>query len=305
MRPLKRFLLIGVLCSIPTLGAASDWYVDNVGGDDRLDGTSPEHLGRHAGPTRTIAKALRISGPGDHIHLKRNREPYHESVTLFGWQHSGLNTQSPFIIHGNGAILDGAGPVDQKSWQHVKGDVYRFAPSRLSYQQLFMNGRPLVRKPSANGRIPELEAKQWTLADSWIYFRTEPDHLAAEYPLKYSQLQVGVSLYRVHDVVILDLILQGFQQDGINVHDATRNVLLGRLNCRGNGRSGVAVTNAAQVDLAECVIGDNGEAQLLLEGRSDTHVSSSEIFENPAPRFVRHGGRLTIDGESMDKPSDK
>ena len=300
---MRRILFCLLVIAGPLVGVAqaADIYVDNVGGDDTLDGTSPERPAGFIGPTRTIAKALRVAGPGDHIHLRRNPEPYRESVTLFGLRNSGLNAQYPLIIQGNGSTLDGSAPIDRQVWNHVKGDLYRFAPSRLTYQQLFMNGRPVSRK-DGNSRvtaIPELDAKQWFLSESWIYFRTEPDHLPADYELRCAQLPVGISLYQVHDVAILDLVLQGFQQDGIKVHDVTHNVLLGRLNCRGNGRSGVAVANASEADLSECVIGDNGNAQLLLEGESDTHVSSCEIFENSAPRFVRHGGRLTVDGETL------
>jgi hypothetical protein len=151
----------------------------------------------------------------------------------------------------------------------------------------------------AAGKMPALEPKQWLLAHASIYFRVEPDHLPMDYNLAYAQHQVGLSLYRVHDVAILDLVVQGFQQDGINAHDATRSLLLARVNCRGNGRSGIAVTNSAQADLDHCVVGDNGQAQVLLEGHSDTHVSECEIFDNTAPQFVRHGGRLTVDGKPV------
>ena len=37
-----------------------------------------------SGPLRTLAKALRLAGPGDHIHLANTGLPYRESVSLVG-----------------------------------------------------------------------------------------------------------------------------------------------------------------------------------------------------------------------------
>ena len=285
--------------SLPTTRAA-EIFVDNVGGDDLLDGTAPDKPGGYIGPVRTIAKAVRISGPSDRIQLKKNAEPYHESFTLFGGPNSGMNPDAPFIIQGNGAVLDGSRPVPAWAWRYYQGDVYRFAPPRLTYQQLFLDGRPAVRKPyePASGKLPALEPHEWCLAGSCIYFRVDKGRLPSEYPLRYAAEQTGITLYRVHDVAILDLVVQGFQQDGINAHDGVRRAFLAGLNCRGNGRSGVAVTNTSQVDLGGCLLGDNGVAQLLLEGYAEVHLTNCDVLDNTAPKFFRHGGRLFIEGKA-------
>src|SRR4051812_34659512 len=96
--------IVGLALVFPAAGAlcAADIFVDNVGGDDLLDGTAADKPGGHIGRVKSIAKALRISGPGDRIQLKKNAEPYHESITLMGFWNSGMSPDQPFIIQGNG-----------------------------------------------------------------------------------------------------------------------------------------------------------------------------------------------------------
>ncbi|HZZ73707.1 MAG TPA: right-handed parallel beta-helix repeat-containing protein [Pirellulales bacterium] len=300
---LVALVLAAVACGRLPACVASDIYVDNVGGDDLLDGTAPTKPGDRIGPVRTIAKAVRISGAGDRIILQPNPEPYRENFTLFGANHSGLNSDHPFVLEANGAILDGSAPAPGLLWEHYQGEVFRFAPPRLAYQQLFLDGRPAVRRffDNANGKFPNLQPKEWFLSDTYIYFRAEKDKLPGDYRLSYAAQQTGVTLYRVHDVAIFDLTVQGFQQDGICAHDGVRQTLLANVNCRGNGRAGIAVMNASQLDIADSLVGDNGFAQILFEGYSETHLTQCQILNNTAPPFVRRGGRLFIDGKPFER----
>ena len=48
-------------------------------------------------------------------------------------------------------------------------------------------------------------------------------------------MQVGVTLYEVRHVIVRDLVIQGFQLDGVNAHDGVRETTLSALNCRGKG----------------------------------------------------------------------
>ena len=77
--------------------------------------------------------------------------------------------------------------------------------------------------------------------DGWIYFCVEPGKLPQDYLLTYAKLSVGITLYKVDDVLIHNLTVQGFQLDGINAHDSTGPCRLIEVTARNNGRSGVAV----------------------------------------------------------------
>lgn len=297
----SQFLLAICLLAAGT-ASARDIYVDNLSGDDSLNGIRPIATSATDGPVRTLTKALRIALQGDRIVLSQgsmaNRPAdeslpigiYRESVTLVGERHSGFRA-TPLIIEGNGAVLDGSSPVPDEAWEQVQGDLYRFQPPRMAYQQLFIAGRPIARKRAltTEGALPELRPLEWCLAGGYAYLCVEPTKMPQEYGVSFADLTVGITLYKVHDVDIRNLTIQGFQLDGINAHDGVRRTRLLNLTSRGNGRSGVCISGGSRVELTGVTLGDNGEAQLLLEGYSHTHVFDSTLIENDMPAILRRG----------------
>jgi hypothetical protein len=272
---------------------AEDLFVDNVAGDDRFDGRIAAAGESASGPCRTIGKALRVANKGDRIVLAATGQPYRECLTLQAGRHSGLANE-PFEIVGNGAILEGAAPVPPRAWDHVAGDLYRFSPLRKSYQLLFLAGKPAERieaAPQAT-ELPELKPLQWCLFERQVYFRTEKGRTPANYALSYTHHPVGITLYEVRNVVIRDLIIQGFQRDGVNAHDSVFGATLIGLTCRGNARSGVSIGGASQVQLDGCLLGNNGAAQLRTEGPSHTGIKNCDLLENTAPPIVNDGGEI-------------
>ncbi|MBI2827018.1 MAG: right-handed parallel beta-helix repeat-containing protein [Planctomycetia bacterium] len=289
-------LLVGG--SQPTPGA--DLFVDNALGDDVRDGRTSMTAGRFSGPVHSLTRGLALAQPGDRIVMSNTGEPYRESVTLFGGRNSGRDSR-PFVIEGNGATLDGSLPVPPKAWEHFAGEVFRFRPERLAFGQLFLDGRPAVRRYHAanSGRLPQLDPREWCLAGGWMYFRVEPDQLPVQYPLSYAALTVGITLYEVHDAVVQDLVVQGFQLDGVNAHDSARDCALVGLVARGNGRAGIAVGGASSVRLESCLVGDNGDAQVLTDGVSVTSIEDCKLLANTAPPIVRRAGRIFVDGRAF------
>jgi hypothetical protein len=276
------------------LTTAATVYVDNVGGDDLHDGTQPTSLGGN-GPVRTLAKALRICHSGDRILLADSGEPYRESISLSAAEHCG-NAVSPFIIDGQGAILEGTEPVPVDSWENERGPVFRFRPPRSTYQQLFLDGQPAVQRKLRAGdtRLPQLKPLEWYRRGAELYFCVEADKLPRGYDLAYSARQTGITLYHVHEVVITNLVVQGFRLDGVNVNDGVASCELVGLTSRGNGRSGVAVAGSSKARVESCLIGDNGEEQILLEGQSSTVVENCELIANAGPAIINRGARLLI-----------
>ena len=279
---------------------ARDVFVNNNGGDDRATGLLAESSPDMNGPVRTIAKALRLAQLGDRIVLAANEEPYRESISLVGERHSGLEDY-PFVIEGNGALLDGSMPVPPNAWNHVRGEIFAFQPPRLGYQQLFLDGRPLLRKPatSLNWSVPELAPMEWALAAGKIHFRAATGQIPQNYSLSCAGLQTGITLCYVHDVVIRNLIVQGFQVDGINAHDAVHDGRLIGVTARGNGRAGVTVSGGSRFELAECVLGDNGVVQLRAESYSQTQVFDTDLIANTGPAYVIDDARLFIDSKEV------
>lgn len=283
--------------------SARDIFVDNVAGDDRFSGAAPFTQGARIGPCRTIAQALELAAKGDRVVLAATGQPYRESITLQAGRHSGFG-ERPFEIVGGGATLLGAAPVPDAAWEHVGREVYRFSPPRKSSQLLFLDGKPANRVPvgPADLNLPDLQPRQWCLFQRDVYFRTEPGRTPDSYHLEYCVLPVGITLYEVRNVVVRDLIVQGFQLDGINAHDSVFDAWLKGITCRGNARSGVSVGGASRVQISECLLGGNGEAQLRTEGYSRTRLFGCRLLDNTAPAIQSEGGSVQVEQGQTDAP---
>lgn len=276
--------------------AAKDVFVNNEYGDDFNDGQFPDVRGGKNGPLRSIEAGLMRGVKGDRIIIANTGIPYRECLGISVGRLSGYSSR-PTIIVGNGAVLDGSGPVPIYAWEHYKGDVYRFRPHRKGWQQLFLDGIPARRQYAAPPEIepPALEPLEWALVRGYIYFRTEENLMPDYYPLTFSRMDVGFTLYNVHEIVIDNLVIQGFRLDGVNVADNVRDCILSGLTCRGNGRSGIAVEGASRVKIYGCLLGDNAEAQLLMTDYCEVTVRDTDLVPSPhAPDVVREGGDLDL-----------
>ncbi len=301
-----RFGLIAAFAvlALATPASGRDVYVNNTTGDDRYDGLEPRPLTRGIGPVHSIGRALRTAGPGDRVVIANTGVPYYESITLQAGKHSGI-PGFPFELVGNGATLDGSAPLNSFVWQPYQGDVMRFRPARLTFQQLFLDHAPAVRAPlGENPRlVPDLQPLEWRLCDNWVYFRVEAGRLPHQYDLRYARYTVGVTLYEVHDVIIRDLITQGFVLDGINAHDGVRRTTLLGVTSRGNGRSGISIGGASQVDLEACLVGDNGQAQVRTEGQCRVRIVNCDLIDDAAPALEKKGGRVEVVQEAVAEPA--
>jgi hypothetical protein len=271
---------------------AGDIFVDNVNGDDRRNGREPTTIGVGIGPVRTISKALRLANKGDRIILANHPgQPYRESIAISGGYHSGV-AGYPFELIGNGATLDGSMALVDAEWEFVAGDTFRYRPPRMAHQRLFLNDQPLEFVPPAGDARPALKPLQWSLVGGYIYFCCEKDKLPSSYDLSCCGLQTGITLYQVDDVLIQDLVVRGFQLDGVNAADTAMKVRLLGVVSIDNGRSGFTVAGASRVMLDQCTGAGNGKSQLRAEGFSQTTVRDSELDPTTAPALVQDGGRV-------------
>ncbi len=298
VRTFYSFLSVLLLCS-PAAGR--EVVVDNVAGDDRFTGQTARDPGGIAGPVRTLAKALRLAGPGDAIVLVKNDVPYRESFSLTGSRHSG-SKEEPFTIRGNGAVLDGSAPAPAEKWEAYQGAIFRLRGRPMGYSQLFLNGRPAVRVFAAQSAKspPKLEPRQWCSLEGRVYFCVEKNKLSGDYKLSYAHDPTGITLFHVERVRIADLTVQGFQVDGISLYNSAREVSLSNVTCRGNGRSGVAVGGASLLTIDDSLLGNNGQAQLLTLPYSEAHVRNTHLLSNTAPGLVDQSGRVYIDGHRVE-----
>jgi len=285
---------LAVYCVLVAPLWSRDIYVNNVMGDDRNDGSTAEPTGDRVGPYQTIARALRASRKSDRVILANTSEPYRESITLQGGRQSGIEG-FPFELIGNNAVLDGTVPVPAFGWSHYKGRVFRYRPPKMSFQLLYLDDKPATRRQvTVRAEIDEMNPLEWCLFEQYLYFCVEEGRLPQAYNLSHTGLQVGVTLYQVRNVVIRDLIVQGFQLDGVNAHDGVVDTTLSGLNCRGNGRSGISIGGASRVFVQACLVGNNGAAQVRSEGACAAQLEGCDLLDNTAPPIVKEGGRVVV-----------
>ena len=304
MRFITRLAAIGFAAALSFFVASSaiqaeDIYVNNVSGDDRLNGRPMEDSSSNSGPVKSITRALNLARQGDRIVIEKTDQPYRESLSLQGLKHSGT-AYRPFTIVSDGAILDGTSSISPRSWEHYSNNVFRFMPELKSYQQIYINGKPAERvRSNFEAYIPDLEPGQWSLVDGWVYFCCDPGKAPTQYDVRYCKHQTGITLYEVNHVLIRGLVVQGFQLDAVNAHDAVDNASIDLCKLRGNGRSGLSIGGASRFRLDNCIVGANGGAQVRTEGYCKLEIKDCRLLESDStgPAVQRDGGTISVDGQ--------
>jgi hypothetical protein len=301
MRVLHFIMSCGLMLACVTAGAARDVFVNNLIGNDANTGTRAE-VHPSGGPVRTLDRALGLVDRGGRVVLAKTDQPYREMIRLCDVRQRGYPDQ-PLVIQGNGATLDGTVVATPGAWHYENDHIFSLRPRRLTYQQLFRDGTPLDRVRNAGGSSVTLPLKplEWALLTDRIALRVEEGKLPGQYDLRHAGLQTGITLYNTEYVRIEDLIVQGFQQDGVNAHELVQYCQLVRVECRANGRSGISVGGVSRVSIESCRCYDNGQAQLRVEGQGRaTAVDCDFDKRNQAvPWLEMRGGRAraVIDGE--------
>lgn len=282
--------------------SARDIYVNNLQGNDSFYGITEKSININ-GPVRTIGQALKLAHAGDRIVLAKTEEPYRESVTFFGQKNSCAPGNS-FRLEGNGAILDGSEPIPEEWWKPYEKGIFRFQPPWQAWQNLFWKEKPLKKvEVQHDGDAPVqivLEPMEWTSYEGFVYFKPEPGRLPGEYQLAMAGKRHGLALLQVRGVEIRNLIVQGYQNDGIVASNNATEVHLENVTLRGNARAGIAVGGACSLWMNQCTVGDNRYAQLLTEPFSQVTLRSTELISNTAPGWRDHGTEITPDGKMVE-----
>lgn len=296
-------IAIAILMAVWVHAAATaeTFYVDNQRGSDSASGLSPD-LGGQNGPVRTLAAALARADVADRIELANTGAAYREPISLSLPRHQGLAGR-PFTINGNGAILDGTVVAAPGAWRHLEGNVFAMRPRRLGYQRLFDNGQPLTQVELTSLReAAVLQPMQWSLVDGQLLFATEGNQIPENYALRHAGLQTGVTLYDVRHVRIENLIVQGFQQDGINAHELVRDCELMEVECRANGRAGLSVGGVSRVTVLKSNFYDNGRVQVRSEGLAELDLIDCDVEATGEPAYEAKGRALRVNNEPIPAP---
>lgn len=312
MTILHRFaitVLFAAVSMVSQIAAAQDIYVDNIAGNDKLDGRVPISTGQGTGPLRSIGRALQVAKPGARVILKHNPGyPYRESITLFGSKNSGAFNGMPFIIEGNidqiegnEAILEGADQLRPEIWSYFRDDIYRYrpmqAPVNLTYGQMFSGGVRLdrVKTTPAMRTLPDLEPLQWCVFQGQVYFRAEQGKspkIGDHYKLSYSARPTGITLMHVNNVRIHDIIVRGYQVDGIAAPNSAKDVILDTVLSEANGRAGLSAGVSSRIFAGYSVFSKNNDTQVLAMQNSKMFIYGCLIPEGIGETIRSMGGKV-------------
>lgn len=268
---------------LPYVCAGSTFFVNNLIGDDRMNGRSPEIETLADGPFATIGRAIQLSRGGDRIIIANTGLPYVESAVVDRPEANGTE-RFPLVIEGNGAVLRGLGRLAPQVWRPVGEGVFRYQPLRKAHYVLVVNGRPAeeVGVDDAAERPPALQPLQWCAFRGHVYFRVEPRKLIEDYELEAPALEIGLGLHNARHVVVRNLTIEHFRLDGVHVSGRSQNVRIEHVHSTGNGRAGLVASGAARVEVRGLDLAGNRVAERL-------ELVKGHIVELPLPQPAAPG----------------
>jgi hypothetical protein len=261
MRTTILFLLGISICT----ACARDIVVDPHGGDDASA----------AGPFKTIARAIKLAGPGDTIHLAPGR--YKESAAF---HNKSGEPGRPITLDGHGATLDGGEPLKPADWEMVSPGLYRnrnllsVNPANLGRWFFVFDGRMNHMGRTSKGpskplkKVEELAAGEWTYAPDepivrkseggrpWdartlkgaFYIKIDPAKTLADCRIEAPIRSNGVSFSgRCEHIVVRNVTSTHVHNDGFNIHGYTRDILFENVKAIDCGDDGVSAHDDCQI----------------------------------------------------------
>ena len=261
---------------------AAEIHVDNRAGSDAFDGSAIEPQSNGIGPVRTLRRALKLAKAADTVVLVNRGVPYYETLQLVGSQHSGT-ASTKFSIVGNGAVISGATLVPSRGWRKVGTDLWRLTPLRKGHFQLLQHETPVPEHryqagTTLSGQIPP---GHWCVWRGSVYFKTAALEDPRKRRFSLASHDVGLTLFGVHDVRVVDVTFRHFRLDGINAHDLCRNVVIENVKSTGNGRAGLSVGGSSHVVVRNCELVDNRTHSLLISELGGAELLDTQVSEPP------------------------
>jgi len=240
-------------------------YVNNVTGSDANDGRSP------TAAFATIAKAISASNTSGRIALANTGRPYREAMVF---KNLGGTPARPFIVEGNGAVLNGHRRVDIKEWRHVKDDLY-FLPIRIAGGDPYLTDR--LRRLPQNRSVESLRPGQfyWQTRlknkEEGIFFKCDTGKTIDSYDWGVTERASGFMIGSSSHITCRNLVCEYFANDGFNGHGDCRGLCFENVVARYNGDDGMSIHAFGEWDVRGAHLHHNGTGVSDIDGTRTTY----------------------------------
>ena len=258
---MKKFWLIPAVAGVIAALPAAEYYVDFNRGNNAAAGTAET-------PLRTFSEAVKKVKPGDTIRLLPSEQPVHATLILNNIKGT---ADRPITVDGSFLTLTGATRILSRDVTEISPGLYRMEirdPGESMVWRFFLvfDGRQEhmdqhAKRPCGKLKQPEeLKPFEWTLLNrKELYFRLPegktPDTVRVEIPRIYNG--VGVAGESEH-VVIRNLIVKHFWNDGFNIHNASKNITFENIAAIGCGDDSVSAHENCTIKVKNLVAIGNG-----------------------------------------------
>lgn len=304
--------------------ASNKIYVDNIKGNDRNDGSKDM-------PFKTLRKAADKLSPGMTLFLVPNKKPYNASLVL-----SKLPVEPGKVItvDGQNSVLNGLKDT-RKMWTATGEGLYkREAYKHIQVRRHFMviDGKLQRMGIYAKLRRPKLNSPDKIKPGEWTYVKDE-NSLYLKLPAGKTINDIsllepsdrsysGVMIIKTSNIVVKNLTVEYFKNDGFNIHGSCQNILFENVTAKYCGDDGISAHEDSTIKVknfvsignvsAICHVGDcvtNNENILIKDsfGTDVYLINKANKFKNlivESSGFVRFKkGTLEIENALFTNPA--
>jgi hypothetical protein len=295
------FYALGIASGATTVGGTV--YLDNVKGSDQFDGSSALPGAGGVGPVASITHASDVLKPCGKLVIANTGIAYRGTLKLMA---KGGTPETPLIIEGNNATLEGLLPTKPSDWTVEKDGTLSMMWSGMPYGFfVVINGAPPLFAKSLRDIKPGESYYNKPLNGRHPAFFRLPEgkrieDLKLEIPT--GGFGCGVEIIASSNIIIRNLKSRYFANDGFNIQDECEGLrfehIEGYLNgdqgfsCHStvscvvvdgyfhNNDSGIADTVFSRSSFYGVVITGNRSYGVLFEG-GDHSIVNGLIADNP------------------------
>lgn len=246
--------------------AARDLHVNPAVGHDAANGLAATASGAN-GPVKTIARGLKLAGPGDTVHLAPAL--YRESAVF---HNRAGEPNRPIVLDGHGATLDGSEPLNPADWNQVSPGLYRndhllrMEASILGRWFFLFDGRMQHMGRTSKGPSQPLKKPDDLLRGEWTFvkegnppkgsratpgafhLRIDPARKLADCRIAAPVRSSGVVLSgRCEHLRVRNLTCTHVHNDGFNIHGWSRDAVFENIRAVECGDDGFSAHDDCEV----------------------------------------------------------